>query len=145
MTIGFGPKEKQELADHIGGKLIEYDSGISLARGHSRGASHFRWLSILGFFVFPIGLLGLGVASNCMLDMSEPKAYYLDVVDENEYCHKDRVSVGFRDWRNAQGKFYIKIHNSRLCDASKRGDFFEVVIKEGFWGWPWIKDYRPHR
>ncbi len=47
MTIGFGPKEKQELADHLGGKLIEYDSGISLARGHSRGASHFRGLSNL--------------------------------------------------------------------------------------------------
>jgi len=33
MAIKFGLKVKQALADHVGGKLVEYDSSIALVRG----------------------------------------------------------------------------------------------------------------
>jgi hypothetical protein len=115
------------------------------ARGHSRGKKHLIGLSILGIFAFPIGLMGLGIGSNCALDMSEPKSYVVDVIDPNEYCSKDRKQVGVRDWRNPHEIFYIYVWHPNLCARAKPGFYFVVEIKDGLWGWPWLKDYRPYR
>jgi len=116
------------------------------ARGHSRGLTHLCWLSLIGFFVFPMGSLGIGVATNCFLDTSPPREHHLQAVADPEYCLRDRRGVMLQDWRDESKSFYLdlKLRNVRLCDATKRGDYFRLIVKEGFWGWPWIRDFEPH-
>ncbi len=60
MSIEFGPKLKQGLADLIGGELVDYQSKIKLTRG--------RDLLNIQFTEFPEGERRLGVGFLCHLD-----------------------------------------------------------------------------
>ena len=113
-----------------------------IASGHYRGAKHFRYLILLGFWAFPLGGLGLGMGTNRFLDTSNPQVHRVRAAAKGEYCSSDRHSVAVRDWRDNRRTFYVKIRNLRLCRSIKAGDTFEIVVREGFWGWPWISDFK---
>jgi hypothetical protein len=109
-----------------------------IVRRHSRGAMHFFWLVLLSLFVYPIGISGLGAATNSLFDTSRPQEQYVIVMADPEYCSRDRHRVSVQDLPNRQRSFKIRLRNLTLCDATNRGDTLVVVVHEGLWGWPWI-------
>jgi hypothetical protein len=111
-----------------------------LARGRTRVAWHFRMLIFLGFFVFPMCVLGLGIGTNSFLDTSPPQTHHLEVLAKGD-CSRSREYVSVQNWRGGGGAFNLHLR-SRACRATEIGDTFEVVIREGFWGWPWVSFFR---
>lgn len=127
----------------LGAAVLFVPLSYLFARGHSRGLTHFAWLSLLGFFVFPMGSLGIGGATNCFFDTSPRQDHYVQAVEDPEHCSSDRRGVAVQDWRDKRKSIILDLGSSRLCSATKRGDSFHLVVKEGFWGWPWVRDFEP--
>ncbi len=119
-----------------------------IARGHPRGAGHFRGLAIVGFISIPFGALGMGITTNCLFDTRPPQTHYVVAVETPEICswtHPRRDSVAVQDWRDRRRTFNLTLDNMAMCDATKQGDIFMVIVREGFWGWPWLSDMQPVR
>jgi hypothetical protein len=154
ITIGLGmfPVE----VDHPPPVLILLGAGLSaavlfvplaflIARGHTRGVGHFYGLVIMGFISIPYGTFMWGVATNCLLDTTPPQTHYVIAVETPEICssrHPKRESVLVQDWRDKRRSFNLNLRDARLCDATKRGDRFKLVVQEGFWGWPWLRRFQ---
>ncbi len=110
-----------------------------IARGRTRGAWHFRMLVFLTLFVFPMCTLGLGIATNALFDTSPPQKHRLEVMTKPD-CSRNRESVDVKDWREGGGAFNLTVRG-RACRRVEQGDTMVVVVREGFWGWPWISDF----
>lgn len=114
-----------------------------VAHGSSRGAKQFLVLAIAGLVAFPVGLLGMGTASNTLLDSSPPQELRTAVVGEPR-CTDKNNSAKVRDWRDPRDVLVLVV-GRRFCRAVQPGDTLVLVVHAGFWGWEWISDMRIDR
>jgi hypothetical protein len=145
VEVDFPPPVLKLLFAGLVAAVLFVPLAFLIARGHTRGVGHFYGLVILGFISIPFGTFMWGVATNCLLDKCPPQTHDVVVVKTPEICSSrspKRESVLVQDWRDKRRSFKLNLHDSRLCDASKRGDHFLLTVKKGFWGWPWLRRFQ---
>jgi hypothetical protein len=113
-----------------------------ISRRRSDSGKHFRRLVVLGLFTLPMGIFGLGMASNSLFDTSQPQSHNVLTTGEPTACTGDNRWVAVQDWRDDQRTFAVELQNVELCDAIEQGDTLVLSVREGLWGWTWISDVR---
>jgi len=114
-----------------------------LALGHPRGLTHFKQLLLLAFFTLPMGVFTGGFGTNWLLDTSEPQTHRTVVVGKTVCNRKNKHYADVQDWQNKRRSVTVRI-GRRDCETTKPHDPLVVVVREGFWGFRWVKKaYRP--
>lgn len=145
VEIDYPPAVLILLGAGLGAAVLFVPLALLIARGHTRGVGHFYGLVILGFVSITYGTFMWGVATNCLLDTTPPQTHHVIAVKTPEICssrNPKRESVLVQDWRDKRRSFKLNLGDARLCDATKRGDRFLLVVQEGFWGWPWLRRFQ---